>query len=114
MEFSLQKKIEAIRRQPELVRKRYVMICVSFSMVVIFGIWLLSVQDSVTTAVKDIPGALEKGKGLTGGAPSLNDLFEQSAPLRVDNQGVSGSEFFDRELNGKSGTAQGEGTPSNK
>ncbi len=114
MEFSLEKKIAAIRHQPEEVRKRYVMLCVSFSMVLIVGIWLLSVQDSVTTAAKDLPGTLEKGKDLTGGAPSLNDLFKQSSPLRVENQGVSGSEFFDRGLNGKNGTTQGEETAPSK
>jgi hypothetical protein len=112
MEFSLQRKIEAVRQEPEHIRRRYVMICVSFSMLLIFGIWLLSVQDSVTTAAQDIPKALERGKGLTGGAPSLNDLFEQAAPLKVDGQGIEGSEFFEQQLDGRSGTVQSEGVNS--
>lgn len=109
MEFSLQKKIEAIRREPEHVRRRYAVICVSFSMLLIFGIWLLSVEDSVTTAAQDGAAAIEQGKGLTGGAPSLNELFEQAAPLRVGGDGVDGSQFFDQQLDGRSGTVGNEG-----
>ena len=115
MEFSLQRKIEAVRQEPEHIRRRYAMICVSFSMLLIFGIWLLSVQDSVTTAAQDVPKALERGKGLTGGAPSLNDLFEQAAPLKVDGKSVEGSEFFEQQLDGRSGTVKSEGvTPEAK
>ncbi len=94
MDFFLQEKIEQMRREPEHVRKRYVMIMVSFFMVLIFGIWLLSIQDSMTTAVGDVPGAIEKGKDLTGGAPSLSDLFDQSTPLRIEGKKTEGNEFF--------------------
>ena len=107
MMSSLWEKIEKIRQEPEHIRVRYVMLSVSVSMVFIIGIWLLSVQDSVSTAIKDMPEAVEEGKNITGGAPSLNDLFEQSAPLRIENNGVEGSEFFDQELN--KGGASGEG-----
>lgn len=105
MEFSLQKKIEAMRRKPEHVRARYVIVCVSLSMVLIFGIWLLAMQDSMTTAMHDAPAAFEKGKDLTGGAPSLNDLLQQTAPLRVGDKSTDGKEFF------KEQQGQGAGIP---
>jgi len=103
MEFSLQKKIEEIRKEPEDIRKRYAIVAVSFSMVLIFGIWMLSMQDNVATIAKDIPAAVEKGKDLTGGAPSLNDLFQQSAPLRINNEDndKTGSEFFNQQYGAK-------------
>lgn len=101
MAFSLQKKIEEIRREPEAVRMRYVTMGVSFSMVLIVGIWLLAVQDSVSTVAKDIPAVLQNGKELTGGAPSLTDLFEQAAPLRIDEETTNGKEFFDQRVKEK-------------
>jgi len=103
MEFSLQEKIEALRREPEHVRRRYVLISVSFSMILIIGIWLLSVQDSVTTAANSLPEALEQGRELTGGAPSLNELFQGSSPLRLEEKPINGSEFFNQQMNGGTG-----------
>jgi hypothetical protein len=97
MEFSLQEKIEVMRREPEHVRMRYVIVCVSVTMILIFGVWLLAVEDSVTTAIQDVPGALEKGKGLTGGAPSLNELFEQATPLRIDDKNTKSDGFFQQQ-----------------
>ena len=105
MEFSLQKKIEVMRREPEHVRKRYVIVGVSCSMILIFGIWLLAMQDSATTAMKDTPAVMEKGKDLTGGAPSLNDLFEQTVPLRVGNKSTNGDEFFKQQQGQDTGAA---------
>ncbi len=88
---------------------RYVMLCVFVSMVFIVGIWLFSVQDGVTTAARDIPATLQKGKDATSGAPSLKDLFEKAAPLRVEGQTQNGSEFFNQQLKGDSGASSGEG-----
>lgn len=105
MEFSLQEKIEAMRREPEHIRTRYVIVCVSCSMILIVGIWLLAMQESVTTAMQDAPAAVESGKSLTGGAPSLNDLFQQTAPLRVGDKSIDGSEFFKQQQEQNGGAA---------
>ncbi|MBP9728451.1 MAG: hypothetical protein KBD27_03685 [Candidatus Moranbacteria bacterium] len=101
MELFLQKKIEEIRREPESVRLRYAVICASVSMVFIVGIWLLSVEDSVTAVAKDVPTVLEKGKESFGGVPSLNDLFEQAAPLRIDEKVTNGEDFFKQQVEEK-------------
>lgn len=106
MAISLWEKIESVRQEPEHIRRRYVVICVSVSMVFIFGIWLLSVSDGVSTAAEDLPQAIEGGKSMTDNAPSLNDLFEQSAPLRIEGQEQPGNEFFDQELNAKKNQEQ--------
>lgn len=114
--MSLWEKIEAVRGESEQVRMRYVMICVSVSMVFIIGIWLLSVSENVSTATDDFPQTMEQGKNTTGGAPSLNDLFEQSAPLRIEDKSTEGGAFFDQQLNNRENTGtQNEGvTPQSK
>ena len=100
MAMSLGEKIEAIRKEPEHVRRRYVVLCVSVAMVYVVGIWLLSVSASVTHTAKDLHQAIEAGKqGVTAGAPSLNDLLEQSAPLRIEDKGLEGTQFFNQEVN---------------
>lgn len=101
MAFSLQKKIEEIRREPESVRVRYAMVGVFFSMLFIVGIWLLSVQDGVSTVAKEAPAVLQSGKESVGGVPSLNNLFEQAAPLRIDDKTVEGKEFFNQQVEEK-------------
>lgn len=100
MGFFLQKKIEEIRRQPESVRMRYVLIAVSFSMLFIIGVWFLSVEASVFTIKKEIPTILgneEKESNI----PSLNDLFKKADPLRLDEKTVDGEEFFSQQLQEK-------------
>ncbi len=102
MGFFLQKKIEEIRRQPESVRMRYVMMCVFFSMILIAGIWFLSVEASVFTVVKkDIPSILKNEEGKSNNVPSLNDLFEKAAPLRIDEKTIDGEEFFSQQIQEK-------------
>lgn len=98
MNFSLWEKIEAIRQEPEPVRRRYVVLSVSVSMVIIVGIWLLSVSESLSTTAKEIPQAVDEGKKNLGGVPSLNDLFEQAAPLRIKDEGLDGSQYFNERL----------------
>ena len=97
--MSLWEKIESVRQEPEHIRRRYVALCVFVSMVFIFGIWLFSVSDGVSTASRDLPKALEGGRGIVESTPSLNDLFEQSAPLRIEGESAKGTEFFNQELN---------------
>ncbi len=98
MATALWEKIEAIRKEPESIRRRYVMACVSISMVFILGIWLLSVSDTVTTTAEDLPKAMEQGKNMNGGVPSLNNLFEQSAPLRIESKAEQSNEFIKQQI----------------
>jgi hypothetical protein len=50
----------------------------------------------VTTVTKDASTVLEKGKNL-GGAPSLEDLFQQATPLRVDEKNTKDGAFFEQQ-----------------
>lgn len=112
MKFSLVEKIEAIRQEPEAVRMRYVVGSVSVAMIFVVGIWLLSVHESISTTAADLPQAIEQGKqDMNSGAPSLNDLFEQSAPLRIEDKGVEGGQFFDQQVDDREVPIGGEKTP---
>lgn len=108
---SLVEKIEAIRKEPEAVRMRYVVGSVSAVMVFVVGIWLLSVHESFTKTAQELPEVLEQSKkDMMGGTPSLNDLFEQSSPLRIEEKGTGG-QFFDEQLNDREALIPGETAP---
>jgi len=47
-------KIEQIREKPEHIRRRYVFICVTISMVLVFGIWMMSLKNSFNSSEKII------------------------------------------------------------
>ncbi len=101
MARGLWEKIEWIRKQPEHIRMRYVFGCLLVSMAFIFGIWLLSLKESFQSISRDVPAAAEKGKELlpSGQTPSLSDLLEQAAPLRVDGQKEkTGQEYFNEQF----------------
>jgi hypothetical protein len=106
MAMTLWEKIEQMREEPEHVRQRYVVIAVSVSMVFIIGIWLLSVGENVTQTASDIPKAVEGGKSLVPGTPSLNSLFGETAPLRLETDPVPGKQFLDEEITNRQGEGQ--------
>jgi len=44
------KKIEQIREKPEHIRRRYVFVCVFASMIIIGGIWLITLKSSYSNS----------------------------------------------------------------
>lgn len=101
MRDTLWEKIEAIRQEPEHVRRRYVYGCLVVSMAFIFGIWTLSLKESFRSVTDDVPQAVEKGRELLPqtGTSSLSDLMEQAKPLAPSiNEGQTGEEYFQGQL----------------
>ncbi len=83
-------KIEAIRREPEHIRMRYVMLSVAVSMVFVVLLWAFSVYEgfrSATDQPAGIPG-IELPK-----APSLDDLSGKGAAKTAP----TGEDFFQSE-----------------
>ncbi len=74
---ALRKKIEAIQGEPEAVRFRYLMICLSVSMLFIVGIWLITVKENFEA----ISGGTE------GVAPLLPDTEIETKSLENLMQG---------------------------
>lgn len=106
MRSLLQQKIEEIRSKPEEVRRRYALVGVSICMVFVFGIWLLAMEDGFSTVAQEIPTAFGEDSSLNKGWPSLNDLFNQTTPLRIEEKPMEGSEFFRQQLEEKSAPAR--------
>ncbi|MBP6889652.1 MAG: hypothetical protein KBC83_01205 [Candidatus Moranbacteria bacterium] len=109
---SLWDTIDEIRQKPEDIRRRYMFGYVSVTMVLILGIWFVSVQEGLrsmaeTNGIEDIKNQvvpvlpsspdttkslselLEKGEKLNAGSESLpvEDFFENE--MRTKNQGDS-------------------------
>lgn len=112
-------KIEAIRREPEHVRMRYVFLCLAVSMVFIIGVWILSLSESLHSVTKNTSGAIETVRTSVpkDSVPSLNDLFNQAETLQVDKKETTGEEFFQSQVESKNTGSEGvmeppKGTPS--
>lgn len=116
MALNIWEKIEEIRRQPEPVRMRYALACLAVSMLFVIGIWMLSVRESFHSVSRDVPQAIEKGKGLvpeSAPAPSLGDMLKQASPLRVDSsEKTTGDQFFQDQLKARGDTSLQEGVPA--
>jgi hypothetical protein len=115
MTFNVWEKIEAIRRQPEHIRMRYVFGCLVVSMAFIVGIWMLSVRESFHTVAHEIPQTAQQGKTLLPdmpATPSLSDMLKQASPLRVEGKDkTTGQQFFEDQVQAKNDTSQ-EGIPN--
>ncbi len=91
-------KVEYVRAQPEHIRMRYVVGCLLVAMIFILGIWMLSLRESFGTASEDLSFPEEKALlENSGGVPSLQDLFQASTPLQLENEAqapMTGEEYF--------------------
>jgi hypothetical protein len=79
----LEKKIQFVREQPELVRMRYLFICLFASMFFILVIWLFSLKESVSEITKT-KIVLPENKSTE--SQSLESLLNKDLPLRIQNQ----------------------------
>ena len=98
--------IDEIREKPEHIRRRYMFGYVSMTMVLIGGIWVISVQESfrsvvTTSSVEDmkertsqiLPGSL--------GTQSLSELLEKGEVLDAGSDPASVEDFFESEMRAK-------------
>lgn len=84
-------KIEAIRREPEHVRMRYVFLSVAVSMIFVVLLWMFSVYEgfrSASTSESIIPPGMNLPK-----PPAIDDFSKNSAIQAP----AGGEEFFQSE-----------------
>lgn len=86
--MNISKKIEEIRKQPENVRIRWVIICVSVSMIAIFAIWIFSMtmmfrKDAKTEAITGSSGLENQLQDIKKQSESLKDYI--NTPLTIDD-----------------------------
>lgn len=80
---------------------RYVFGCLAVSMAFIVGIWLLSLGESFQNISKDVPGAVQTGKGMLPKekAPSMDDLLQKVTPLQPDQGNApTGGDYFNEQF----------------
>ncbi|HCJ45468.1 MAG: hypothetical protein GW815_03070 [Candidatus Moranbacteria bacterium] len=98
---SLWERIEAIREEPEHIRLRYVFGCLTFSMIFIIGIWMLSLEESFRNIKGTLPETIKTGKDLfpKEETPSLSDLLQKATPLHPDeSKPLEGKDYFDAQM----------------
>ena len=71
----LLRKIEAIRKEPEHVRMRYVFLSVAVSMIFVILLWMFSVYEGFRSA-KTSPSIIPSGMNLPK-APSIDDFSQE-------------------------------------
>ena len=80
--------------------------CLTISMLLIVGIWMLSLKEGFTTISRDVPAVVETSKKqLTPQTetPSLNELIEQAVPLRINGATESsGEDYFNNQVEERS------------
>lgn len=82
-------KIEAIRKEPEHVRMRYVFLSVAVSMIFVILLWMFSVYEGFRSA-KTSPSIIPSGMNLPK-APSLDDFSQERGGT------LDGESFFQSE-----------------
>jgi len=107
--MKLTEKIEAIRKQPDYIRLRWVWGGVAFSMLIILAIWIFSITtmfknsapntfvDETSTAISDIQ---DKTKDSIQQLNSVNNFSEgvsSSQPKEKSNTQTQSSEYVDLE-----------------
>lgn len=98
--------IDEIREKPEAVRRRYMFAYVSVTMVLIVGIWFISVQESfrsvaVTDTVDDMKNQASRILPGSSGVTSLSELLEKGESLDVVSEPVPIEDLFESEMRAK-------------
>lgn len=112
---SLWDTIDDIREKPEGIRRRYMFGYVSVAMVLILGIWFISVQEglrsiSSTSGMEDIKNQASQVLPSSSGAKSLSELLEKGEKLNAENSPIPTEDFFESEMRAKSQEKSGEVT----
>ncbi len=100
---SLWDTINEIREKPEEIRRRYMFGYVSVTMLLIVGIWFISVQESFrlvveTNSLRDVTSGASKMLPGSPGTQSLTELFEKGEQLEAGVAPVPAEDFFESEI----------------
>lgn len=100
--------IDEIREKPEDTRRRYMFAYVSVTMLVVIGIWLVTVQESLhsVATVRSVENLKDQaGQALPGlGMRSLSELLEKGERLDLGGGAPAPAEdFFESEMRAKDG-----------
>ena len=100
MRFNFQRWVEEVQAKPEQVRLRYVAGCVAFSMLLVVGVWALSVSEDFRAISLEAIDSAKEAEGLLPKASnfSLDALLSGEKSLEERKREVSGELFFQQQL----------------
>lgn len=103
MRFKADQWIEAVQAKPEHVRIRYVVGCAAFAMLLVVGVWSLSVSESFRSISGAAEEAARESESLLPKASSfsLDALLSGEKSLEERKKEVSGEMFFQDALQSK-------------
>lgn len=104
MQLNLEQWVENVKQKPEAVRIRYVVACAGVAMLLVVGVWSLSVSESFRSVSSEAENAATASQGLLPKASnfSLDALLSGEKSLEDRRKEVSGELFFQQQLDSKS------------
>lgn len=103
MRLNFNEWIANVQRKPEPVRLRYVVVCAGVAMLMVLGVWSLSMSESLRSVSAGARDAADVSQGILPKASdfSLDALLSGEKSLEERKQEVSGELFFQQELESK-------------
>ncbi|MBP7811371.1 MAG: hypothetical protein KA054_00815 [Candidatus Moranbacteria bacterium] len=105
--------IDKVREKPESIRRRYMFVYVSMTMILVVGIWFISVQESfrsvgATDTVDDMKNQAAQILPSPSGATSLSELLEKGEKLEAVGEPLPMEDLFESEIRTKNQRRSGE------
>ncbi|TXH00679.1 MAG: hypothetical protein E6P95_03195 [Candidatus Moraniibacteriota bacterium] len=103
MRFNIDNWIAKVQAQPEPVRMRYLIGCVALSMILVLGVWTLSVSEglqAISTSSQTVTGSVQ-GILPKASSFSLESLLSGEKSLEDRKKEVSGELFFQNQLDAR-------------
>lgn len=103
MRINFEEWVARVQEKPEHIRIRYVIGCAAFSMLLVIGVWSLSVSEGFRTISTDARTAAKGSEGLLPNTSkfSLDALLSGEKSLEERKKEVSGELFFQQQLDTK-------------
>lgn len=106
MRIKFEEWITRVQEKPDHIRVRYVIGCAAFAMLLVFGVWSLSVAESFRAISADAGDTSKASGGLLPNASkfSLDALLSGEKSLEERKKEVSGELFFQQQLDTRGDT----------
>lgn len=103
MRLNIEEWVAKIQAKPEPIRMRYLIGCVAFSMLLVVGVWSLSVSEGLQAISRDSQGVTDGVQGILPKASSfsLDSLLSGEESLEDRKKEVSGELFFQNQLDAR-------------
>lgn len=103
MHINLEQWIANIQAKPEPIRVRYLLGCMACSMILILGVWALSVSQGFQTVSQDAQNAKDSTKNLLPKTSnfSLDSILSGEKSLEERKKEVSGEMFIQQQMEEK-------------